>query len=146
MNLFFDTSALVKLFHEEVGTKKVTEWVDDSENTVWLLDLAKLEFACALHRRFRNNEIDENEMEIALEAFSEQLSYFHVESMGQSVVEEAEDLVNQHGKIMGLRTLDALHLAAFLLISEKEWYFVAADKNLCKVAAACGCKVLNPIY
>lgn len=145
MNLFFDSSALVKLFHEEAGTAKVTEWVDDSANIVWLLDLAKLEFTSALHRRFRGKEINEHEMNMALEAFSEQLSSFNIEAMGQSIVEEAEELVNQHGKVMGLRTLDALHLGAFLLISKEDWFFVAADKNLCKVAIACGCKVLNPI-
>ena len=69
MNLFFDSSVLVKLFHEESGTAKATEWVDDTANIIWLLDLAKLEFTSALHRRFRGNEINEHEMNMALEAY-----------------------------------------------------------------------------
>ena len=32
MNLFFDTSALVKFFHEEEGTKKVTQLILNHEN------------------------------------------------------------------------------------------------------------------
>ena len=69
MNLFFDSSVLVKLFHEKSGTAKVTEWVDDTANIIWLLDLAKLEFTSAFHRRFRGNEINEHEMNMALETF-----------------------------------------------------------------------------
>ena len=34
MNLFFDSSALVKLFHEEAGTVQVTEWVEDPANII----------------------------------------------------------------------------------------------------------------
>ncbi len=145
MNLFFDSSALVKLFHEEDGTAQVTEWVEDPANVIWILDLARLEFASALHRRFRNHEIEEQGLSAALMAFSEQVTSFNVEPMRQSVVDEAEELLNQHGKVMGLRTLDALHLGAFLLISEEDWWFVAADQDLCKIAIACGCKVMNPV-
>jgi hypothetical protein len=41
--------------------------------------------------------------------------------------------------------LDALHLGAFSLISEKDWIFVAADKNLCKVAKIMGFNTINPL-
>lgn len=145
MNIFLDTSVLVKFFHEETGTDLVTEWLNNTSNTIWFLDLAKLEFISALHRRFRNKEINEPELSTALEAFDEQISCFNIEPIGQSVINEALLLLQQHGKTKGLRTLDALHLAAFLLISEKNWFFAAADRNLCATAKACGCKVLNPL-
>jgi len=51
----------------------------------------------------------------------------------------------QYGKTKGLRTLDALHLAAFILISEKDWAFLAADDNLCGIAALLGYKVISPL-
>ena len=34
MNLFFDTSALVKYFHAEAGTEIVVELIDNPENQV----------------------------------------------------------------------------------------------------------------
>jgi PIN domain nuclease of toxin-antitoxin system len=34
MNLFFDTSALIKFFHEEPGTTTVTEFVSNPENVI----------------------------------------------------------------------------------------------------------------
>jgi len=37
MNLFFDTSALVKFFHEE-GTEAVTDLILDRNNEVWILE------------------------------------------------------------------------------------------------------------
>ena len=62
MNVFFDTSALVKFFHEEEGTKIVTDLILDGNNQVWVLELARLEFISAVFRRFRNREMDEVKM------------------------------------------------------------------------------------
>jgi len=59
MILFFDTSALVKFFHNEDGTEAVTDLLNSQENKIWISELVKLEFISALHRRFRNKEIDE---------------------------------------------------------------------------------------
>ncbi|MBW1707291.1 MAG: hypothetical protein JRJ86_19380 [Deltaproteobacteria bacterium] len=41
--------------------------------------------------------------------------------------------------------LDALHLGGFSLISEKDWSFVVADNNLCKVAEVIGFTTINPL-
>jgi hypothetical protein len=50
-----------------------------------------------------------------------------------------------YGKVEGLRTLDALHLGTFSFISEKDWIFIAADKNLCKVAKIMEFNTIKPI-
>ncbi len=52
MNLFFDTSALVKYFHEEPGTARVTALIDEPDHRVWLSELARVEFVSAMHRKF----------------------------------------------------------------------------------------------
>ena len=44
MKLFFDTSSLAKLFQEESGTDYVDELVNSSENEIWILELAEIEF------------------------------------------------------------------------------------------------------
>ena len=38
MNLFFDTSALVKFFHEEEGTDIITDLTLEQNNEVWISD------------------------------------------------------------------------------------------------------------
>jgi len=145
MNLFFDTSALVKFFHDENGTQHVTSLITDSQNTIWISEIANLEFRCALYRRFRNDEISEIELNQAIYYFSEQLECFYTEPMGHGVIDEAESLLETHGQKFGLRTLDALHLGAYQLIAEQDWLFVTADNKLAEIAENTGANVINPL-
>lgn len=145
MKLFFDTSALVKLFHEETGSKVVTELVTSPENEIWVCELVCIEFYSALFRRYRNREIDDDRLEEAILGFKEQYTSFRVEPVGQAVMKEAESLLQNFGKTIGLRALDALHLGAFALIRQEDWFFVAADENLCRAAKSMGFGVINPL-
>ena len=145
MNLYFDTSALVKLFHYEQGTDIVSDLINNTENEIYVSELVKIEFFCALYRRFRNNEISEEKLEQAVDSFEEQLNNFDVEPLGHTIINEAEHLLKRFGKTCGLRTLDALHLATFSLTSNADWHFVSTDKTLCDVVIANGFKVINPI-
>ncbi|NIM10800.1 MAG: PIN domain-containing protein [Candidatus Aminicenantes bacterium] len=145
MKLFFDTSALVKFFHEEEGTQKVTELINSEENEIWILEIASLEFLSALFRRFRNNEINEEELEVAISSFEEQIDSFNVEPLGNATIKEAKSLLKKYGKVHGLRTLDAFHLGAFNLVCEEDWYFVTSDSNLYQILEEIGFKTINPL-
>lgn len=70
---------------------------------------------------------------------------FNIEPLGHIVAKEAESLLKKYGKTHGLRTLDALHLSTFSLISDSDWFFVVADENLCAVVRAMGYKAINPL-
>ena len=48
MKLFFDTSALIKLFHREIGTNFVVQIVNDTQNKVWISELTIIEFFNAI--------------------------------------------------------------------------------------------------
>lgn len=145
MNLFFDTSALVKFFHDEIGTERVTKWIMASEYVIWISELARLEMISALYRRYRNNEISSEKLITATDAFEEQIESFQVEPLSQSIVLESERLLKVYGKNQGLRTLDALHLGTYSLICDEYWSFVASDDNLCKVVTEMGYSVMNPV-
>jgi len=144
MKLFFDTSALVKFFHEEVGTERVTKLICSEKNEVWVLDLARVEFTSALFRKYRAKEISDVQLDSAIKAFYEEYQSLNVEPLSDMLTNEAERLLQAYGKKQGLRTLDALHLAAFLLLADEDWTFVACDKVLCKVAELEGYKTNNP--
>ena len=58
MNLFFDTSALVKFFNIEQGTDRVTELILSRGNQIYLSELARLEMLSAFYRKFRNHQAD----------------------------------------------------------------------------------------
>jgi uncharacterized protein len=145
VNFYFDTSALIKLFHVEEGTDAVTSLVRGAGNRIWLLDLARIEYASALFRRFRNREIDESSLNEALAGFDEQCSAFQVEAVSPALVQEAGRLLREHGKTHGLRTLDALHLAGFCLVMEANWIFVTADDTQAAVGRLLGWRVVNPL-
>ena len=145
MNLFFDTSALVKFFHEEEGTDIVTDLILKQNNEVWISELGRLEFISAVFRRFRNKELDEGQLNTAVGSFENQIAGFNVEPLGHAVLEQAEFFIKKYGRTYGLKALDALHLGAFSLISEKDWSFVVADDNLCKVAEVIGFITINPL-
>lgn len=145
MIFFFDTSALIKFFHKEEGTDAVTGLILNEENQTWISEAAGVEFLSALYRRFRNKEIDENKLEVAISAFEEQMKSFHIEPFGNVTINEAKLLLKKYGKTLGLRTLDAFQLAAFTLICEDDWIFVTSDTRLYGIAVQIGFKAMNPI-
>ena len=144
MILFLDTSALVKLFQAESGTPAVIQWVQTAQR-VNLPDIARLELMSALQRRLRNQELSEADFHLLREGFRERWSSFSVQPLNRKVVDEAEQLLLDYGASFGLRTLDALHAAAFVLTAEEGWCFAAADQNLCRVVSDLGYAVLNPM-
>jgi uncharacterized protein with PIN domain len=145
MILFFDTSALVKFFHEEKGSETVTNLILPKDNEIWVSELSRIEFLSAVFRRFRNKEVDDEQLKEAIGGFEEQLTTFNVEPLGQAILREAENLLKVYGKTRKVRALDALQLGTFNLISEKGWLFVAADAFLCEIAKDIGFETINPL-
>jgi len=144
VNLFFDTSALVKYFHLEEGSEKVVLLIQDSNNKVWISGLARIEFISALLKKYRTRVIDSDQLDLAIAGFEVEYTSFNVEPLSSSVGREAEKLLQKYGKSNGLRTLDALHLGGFSLIVDQNWVFVSADEILCHIAQLEGFKVINP--
>ena len=145
MKFFFDTSALVKFFYVECGTEIVTQIIEHTASEIWISDLARLEFTSALYRRYRNKSLDEIKLHTATTYFDKQLVSFNIEPLNQLVIDEAGMLLKKYGKEHGLRTLDALHLSTYSLISEQEWCFVTSDTVLADVAKLAGFLSLNPL-
>ncbi len=144
MNLFFDTSALVKYFHEEAGSKRVRSLIDDPEHAVFLSELAQVEFVSAVHRKHREGALTAEQLREALAGFAETVRAFHVEPLGGAVIREAEQLLIRHARNVVLRTLDALHLATYVLIAAPSWRFVVSDDRLRTAAQREGCRLINP--
>ena len=128
MHFFFDTSALVKLFSDEKGSTIVRDIIDNKDNTIWISDLVRVEIHSAILRKFRNGEINADQMESILKGIDEQLSFFQEIYMAGDIIVEASSLILKFGKSYGLRTLDAIHLACWQLHSERKCTFITSDK------------------
>ncbi len=95
---------------------------------------------------FRMKEINAAELEDVINYFNEALSDFKLKKIGHAVLEESETLVKTLGKTIGLRTLDAIHLATFNLFNQlSEIVFVASDETLLGAARSLSAKVINPV-
>ena len=145
MNYFFDTSALVKYFHNEPGTESVTEIVLNPDCGVWVLELAKLEFTSALFRRVRSKELEEEELHFALSGIENELSRFNIEFLDHLVIEEALGLMKRFGQVNGLKTLDALHIASFTLLTAENCRMVSSDDVMNSIVSQMGYIAVNPI-
>lgn len=136
MNLFFDTSALVKYFHPETGTAHVIELMDNASNTLWVSDLARIEFISALYRKFRRGDIDDAQLQETLTTFDLEWSQWNHQPISAAVIAEADKLMRHKAQQYGLRALDAIQLASFTLLAENDWAFVVADGLLTDTATS----------
>jgi uncharacterized protein with PIN domain len=71
MNIFFNTSAIVKFFNVEQGTELVTQLIVNRRNNIFLSELARLEILSAFYRKFRNHQIDLVQLNEAISGFND---------------------------------------------------------------------------
>lgn len=142
-SLFFDTSALVKRYHEESGTDRVDELIEDAGNDVIVSSLAVVETVSAFRRKVNVGDVTESEMSSLVSAFfRESLDTFVIVSLGESRIRFSFDLILDDD----LRTLDSLQLSTGLVVSEEvgDVTFVTADEELAAIAERRGLAVENP--
>ena len=146
MKLFFDTSALVKLFHREIGTDFVIQIVNDTQNKVWISELIIIEFFNAMYRLYRELHINDEELSNLIYEFDKECNRFLIVSLNEAVIKEAREILINFGKNIPLRSLDALQLASYNLVYEndKDWAFVTSDTKLVQILQNIGIKVINP--
>lgn len=143
---FLDSSALIKLYHQETGTERVEELFAVADSSLVISDLAALELQSALARKVRTGDITLHAAEEVVRNFDHDCQErFMTEPLTSSVVNRATALLKKHGHVRGLRSLDALQLASFGIVRARvEAVFVCADGRLCEIVKAEGHSALNP--
>ena len=143
MSIYLDTSALVKLYNEEVGTDTVSELVEHS-NVIYISELARLETVSTLQRLCRDGLIEQSLLGDLVCYFHNDLKKMDVIPIDKAVVRKAEELILDLGDHIVLRSLDAIHLATYYLVGVKKAIFVTADKRLAAGAEELGAEIFNP--
>ena len=64
--------------------------------------------------------------------FNEFTETIEIEEINSFTIKKAEELIDNQGK-SGLRTLDAVQFASFVLVENKVKKFVCADTRLCDI-------------
>jgi uncharacterized protein len=133
---FFDTSVLIKLYHEENGTTFLDQLLIEQQPIIVISDLSIIEMISALARKVRTQDVTPEMFEQVVTAFEKDVPAFERLPLNRDVQNRAIALLKEYGLEQGLRTLDALQLASALIGNEKAPLdkFIAADKTLVNVA------------
>ncbi len=138
---FFDTSAFVKRYHSEPGSVRVQEICASVENTIVISELTIVEAASAFARRRDAGEVTSEQLDTVMNRIEDDAAReFLVSKLESETILRARDLVLGYG----LRTLDALQLAAALSLVALSPVFVCSDARLIQAAESAGLTVLNP--
>ncbi|MFC2140670.1 type II toxin-antitoxin system VapC family toxin [Acidobacteriota bacterium] len=143
MNYFFDTSALVKIYHDEEGADKVLE-IYDSEGQITISDLSKVEFYSTIYRKYRERAIDLETLNLLIEKFDFDVeNKYEILFFSTGITEQAQKLLREHGEALGIRSLDSLQLSFFDFYCDKEDTFVCWDNRLTNLAREKNFKTLS---
>ena len=136
LRYFLDTSALIKLYHEEEGTEVVDNLVRQTQPIIVISDLSGVEMVSAMAKKVRAQEIKPETFTAVMTAFEADLPAFDVQLVTGQTMSEARQLLKKWGIAYGLRSLDAIQLAVALSANRQQKLdlFVAADKRLTAVA------------
>lgn len=141
MIYYFDTSALVKIYHWETGSETVRALYDSATVQIVISNLAIPETFSTFQRKRRDRLISKKDtVAVTRRFFADITARFKVIPLGQQHILVTLDLIERQG----LRTLDALHLASALLSRPLKVTFVCADNQLIDAAIREGLVGLNP--
>jgi hypothetical protein len=145
---FFDSSALAKYYHVELGTPEVERILMEPGSRYFISRLTTIEIQSVFAGKVRMGTIGEPEFRLLRRRFLSDVTrrQFEVVRMTGAHYQEAERLIRRHGMTLRLRTLDALQLAVALELRGRGMLdlFVCADRGFLPSAVAERLSVINP--
>lgn len=139
MKIFLDTSALAKRYIQEPGSEELEELFCTVATDVFVSTLALPEFAAALGRKIRDQEIAVENASSAMKEFELDWDNLFIKiSLTDTIALSASSLALKYP----LKGADAVHLAT--AISAKASLFVVSDQQIVKVSGQLGLKAYDP--
>ncbi|PKB59375.1 MAG: hypothetical protein BZY83_02210 [SAR202 cluster bacterium Casp-Chloro-G2] len=142
---FLETSALVKLYVQELGTEWLLQLASPAAgNQLAILSVAQVEFHSAVRRRMRDGDIDEPAAEQILGNFGFHVSTRFLRQLANdAVLDLACKLIGRYPP----RAYDAIQLAGCLILcsaAPEPPVFSCADRRLLEAAANEGLDCMDP--
>jgi uncharacterized protein len=135
---YIDTSTLIKLLIDEVGTAEAGQ-IWDEPDVLASARVAHVEARAALAAAQRQGRISADVSRLAVQGLDVLWSQVAVVEIDDTLMRLAGDLASTHS----LRGYDAVHLAAANVVGAD--IFSSADRRLCEAASSTGFHVANPI-
>ncbi|MCK4764046.1 MAG: type II toxin-antitoxin system VapC family toxin [Candidatus Aminicenantes bacterium] len=128
MNYFFDTSALVKVYHREDRSESVFNIFNSPANKVYISELSIVEYYSVVYRKFREKYIDNADLEKILKRFETDLSNrFELLMFDSPVTDNAKEIFRILGQGIFVRSLDVLQLGFFKSYLDSPAKFLTYD-------------------
>ncbi len=145
---FFDSSALVKRYHQESGSSVVESLFNGPGNRFFISRLALVELHSSFARLVRERVLTASDFGNLISRLEEDVAsgVLTVAAVSSRRLEGASSILGIHGLTHAVRTLDAIHLATAQVLHKRSRIagFVAADKKLLAIATTtCALPVLD---
>ncbi|HEY7819489.1 MAG TPA: type II toxin-antitoxin system VapC family toxin [Vicinamibacteria bacterium] len=141
MITYLDSSALIKLYVPEAGSKRVSEFTRALPHAVPFTHLHELEMKNGLQlKRFRG-EAMAKAIDASVQAIDDDFAtgvLSRPELNWFDVFRRAQELVSEHSARIGCRSLDLLHVSSALLLEAAA--FLTFDERQSRLARASGLK------
>jgi predicted nucleic acid-binding protein len=135
---YFDTSALIKRYVEELGRREVLALLRD--NPCIVSGVLPVEVRRALRGRVAEKTLDATRAPGILKRLAADRDYWTIIEVSREILATAEVLTSAHP----LRALDAIHVASAKLFADRTavetFTFVSADMRQANVAEGLGIK------
>ncbi len=129
MIAFLDTSALVKLYHEEDHTSQLQSLLAGDINNLCISAIASIEFRSAIWKKVREKAFSVEKAEEVINLFYEDRLLFTWINLTDELFNNAINLIMEYGS-RGLRTLDSIQLASALTLKGENCISITYDKQL----------------
>ena len=140
MTLFFDTSALIKRYVIEEGSKKVDKLMDRADNII-VSAITEIEAHSTFKRLLMEKAISQTDYKTLITEFEIDYPYFSKIIFDNLIVTNAKLLIDKYQ----LKTLDSIQLGTALLLKDEIDYFIVCDSKLVKAGKKEGLKIINPV-
>lgn len=140
--IYFDSSALVKRYLEEIGSATVNKIINDSP----VIATAKLtypEILSAFARKFKAGDFSKTVFHKLLDKFENEWNYFLVIEFKDELFQIIKHIAANHR----LKAADSVHLASALWLKQsikEDIIFAASDIVLLKSAKTEKLSIINP--
>ncbi|MCP8309012.1 MAG: type II toxin-antitoxin system VapC family toxin [archaeon] len=144
---YFDTSAIVKRYHRELGSDVVDKIFESKEHGFTISFWTVLEFMVAFSAKRKRKALSEEAFRVTMARFlKDVLDKFMIRSVSDELVASAISIANKYA----LPSADCLQLTSALeskkILDEvkQKVVLVASDEEMNKVAKKEGLELINP--
>jgi len=132
MNLFLDTSSLLKVYHKEQETDEILLLISQEVENIYLSEIAKIEFNSAIFNKVRQKQFSVEKAIQMILYFEKDYENFIWIEVNSNIISKSKELIKKYG-INGLRTLESIQLACAISKSNEINQFKTSDLVLKKI-------------